>query len=150
MFIPEPWKNELLEMTETQLLSMIEGKYEPQGSLGKFCQQCLETRMDNLEIIEDLQHILNKHGSGIDNEIDFDQFLSVKKYHEVNTMSKCVDSLSKGNNIETIVDIGSGKAYLTALLTLYYNYNCLAIDGQQINTEKAGEMINKMKVNINE
>lgn len=75
-----------------------------------------------------------------------DQFMSPKKMHEVEVMSKVVALLSQAANVTHIVDIGSGKGYLSSVLALYYKLNVLGLDSSQVNTHGAQARTEKLEV----
>jgi len=80
-------------------------------------------------------------GGGVEEEVSIVQFLDrimpEKKMHEVCQMSKFVSSLSSAHQVQSLVDIGSGKGYLSQVLTAWYKIPVLAMDCQEINTKGA-------------
>jgi len=68
----------------------------------------------------------------------FDTFMSEKKMHEVLKMSQCVTELCTSHNVKCLVDVGSGKAYLSQVLAAMQQDSCLlAIDSQSGNSKGA-------------
>jgi len=67
----------------------------------------------------------------------FDKIMPVKKTHEVERMSVVVNNLCINNDTNFLVDLGSGKAYLSQVMCMAYNKNVLAIDSEEINTRGA-------------
>jgi hypothetical protein len=68
----------------------------------------------------------------------FDHVMSEKKMHEVLLLSDVVSQLAKNQNVTSIIDVGSGKAYLTQFLGAMQNQLCiLAIDASSGNLKGA-------------
>ena len=78
-----------------------------------------------------------------------DRFMKEKKTHEVDEMSYLIARLCKYLSIENVVDVGSGKGYLSAQLSYLYDLNVIAIDSSKENVENTLERINKMKKQTN-
>lgn len=90
-------------------------------------------------------------------DLEFDTFMSSKKMHEVIKFSEIIACSCAGvdvaknrdvNNskekIDNIVDVGSGKGYLSSFLALYYDLKVLAIDASEINTEGCAKRTAKL------
>lgn len=76
------------------------------------------------------------------------RFMNAKKAYEVDEMSKFVAKLCKKLDIHTIVDIGSGKAYLSAQLSsaVFENlFNVIAIDSSESNVDSSIKRLSMMK-----
>ena len=76
------------------------------------------------------------------------RFMNPKKVYEVDEMSKFVSKLCKKLGIHTIVDIGSGKAYLSAQLSsaVFENlFNVIAIDSSANYVESSVKRLSLMK-----
>jgi len=70
--------------------------------------------------------------------LDFwDKIMSEKKTHEVCQMTKFVSKKVKEKDIGCLVDLGSGKAYLSQVLATMHNIPVLAIDSKEGNTKGA-------------
>ena len=68
----------------------------------------------------------------------FDRIMSEKKMHEVLMMSENVSKLCQVENVSSLVDVGSGKAYLSQVLAAMQKHlNVLAIDSQSGNLKGA-------------
>ncbi|XP_078075911.1 putative methyltransferase-like protein 25 isoform X2 [Mustelus asterias] len=72
-------------------------------------------------------------------------FMSSKKSHEVEVMSKVVASFAKYCNIQQVIDIGSGKGYLSSYLSMQYGLTVYGIDSSSTNTSGANERNRKLK-----
>ena len=68
----------------------------------------------------------------------FDHFMSQKKMHEVLMMSELLSALCEHAKVTNLVDVGSGKAYLSQVLAaMRRNLQILAIDSQKGNLQGA-------------
>ena len=77
----------------------------------------------------------------------FDTFMSEKKMHEVLKMSQCVTELCSAHNVKCLVDVGSGKAYLSQVLAALQQNSCLlAIDSQSGNSKGAQKRSKNLEV----
>ncbi|XP_071137332.1 probable methyltransferase-like protein 25 isoform X1 [Mytilus edulis] len=64
-------------------------------------------------------------------------FMTPKKCHEVNIMSDVCSFISKNAGIDVVVDMGSGKGYLSTQLVYQHNLCVVAVDAQTVNTHGA-------------
>jgi len=91
------------------------------------------------------QHSLESLGLVTDIQCDedpgllefWDKIMSEKKTHEVCEMSKFVMRYVQKYSIDCLVDLGSGKAYLSQVLSTMHNTPVLAIDSKEGNTKGA-------------
>ncbi|NXS01257.1 MET25 protein, partial [Oxylabes madagascariensis] len=74
-----------------------------------------------------------------------DEFMNNKKSHEVQIMSELVDSIANYFGIKQVIDIGSGKGYLSSFLSMQYNLKVYGIDSSSSNTNGAHERNKKLK-----
>ncbi|KAB1269832.1 Methyltransferase-like protein 25 [Camelus dromedarius] len=74
-----------------------------------------------------------------------DEFMNLKKSHEVQAMSELISSIADYCGIKQIIDLGSGKGYLSSFLSLKYNLNVYGIDSSNTNTHGAEERNKKLK-----
>ncbi|NWJ06403.1 MET25 protein, partial [Crypturellus undulatus] len=79
------------------------------------------------------------------NDIKTDEFMNNKKSHEVQVMSELVDSIASYCGIKQVIDIGSGKGYLSSFLSMHYNLKVYGIDSSNTNTQGAHERNRKLK-----
>ncbi|XP_061495631.1 probable methyltransferase-like protein 25 [Rhineura floridana] len=80
-----------------------------------------------------------------DVEIKTDDFMNNKKSHEVQLMSELVDGIAKYCGLNQVIDLGSGKGYLSSFLSLQYNLKVYGIDSSNTNTHGANERNRKLK-----
>ncbi|NXA37851.1 MET25 protein, partial [Eudromia elegans] len=79
------------------------------------------------------------------NDIKTDEFMNNKKSHEVQVMSELIDSIANYYDIKQVIDIGSGKGYLSSFLSMHYNFKVYGIDSSNTNTHGAHERNRKLK-----
>ncbi|KAI4803257.1 hypothetical protein KUCAC02_006808 [Chaenocephalus aceratus] len=75
-------------------------------------------------------------------EMETDEFMNSKKSHEVQSMSEVVACLAQHCGV---IDVGSGKGYLSSFLSLQYGLHVYAIDSSSSNTHGAQERNRKLK-----
>ncbi|XP_050791431.1 probable methyltransferase-like protein 25 isoform X2 [Gopherus flavomarginatus] len=78
-------------------------------------------------------------------EIKTEKFMNDKKSHEVEMMSKLIDSIANFCGIKQVIDLGSGKGYLSSFLSMQYNLKVYGIDSSNTNTYGANERNRKLK-----
>lgn len=71
-------------------------------------------------------------------------FMSFKKSHEVEMLSKITSAINKISNTSHIIDIGDGKGYLSSALTIHSKMKVLGIDASPINTNGAAKRVAKL------
>lgn len=99
--------------------------------------------------LNDVHNLLQSWGyEPIHKSFELKEFMAAKKMHEVEVMAELVKDLSNYASIDTIVDIGGGKGYLSSLLALAYSFNVLGIDSQSVNSEGARNRTIKFEVCI--
>ncbi|NWI85664.1 MET25 protein, partial [Pitta sordida] len=74
-----------------------------------------------------------------------DEFMNSKKSHEVQVMSELVDNIANYCGIKQVIDVGSGKGYLSSFLSMQYNLKVYGIDSSNSNTNGAHERNRKLK-----
>jgi hypothetical protein len=87
-------------------------------------------------------------------ELTFDVIMSAKKMHEVEIMSDLIAKLAlavgvreqDSEKMQYLVDVGSGKGYLSSFLTLLHQFRVLAIDSSSLNTSGCEKRSAKLEV----
>uniref|UniRef100_A0A8C7YV76 Methyltransferase like 25 n=1 Tax=Oryzias sinensis TaxID=183150 RepID=A0A8C7YV76_9TELE len=74
-----------------------------------------------------------------------DEFMNSKKSHEVQSMSEVVAGLARHSGVKQVIDVGSGKGYLSSFLSLQYGLQVYGIDSSSTNTHGAQERNRKLK-----
>ncbi|XP_004675901.1 PREDICTED: methyltransferase-like protein 25 [Condylura cristata] len=80
-----------------------------------------------------------------DKNVKPDEFMNTKKSHEVHAMSELVSSIADYCGIKQVIDVGSGKGYLSSFLSLKYGLKVYGIDSSNTNTHGAEERNRKLK-----
>lgn len=80
-----------------------------------------------------------------DGNVKPDEFMNLKKSHEVQAMSELISSIADYFGIKQVIDLGSGKGYLSSFLSLKYGLNVYGIDSSNANTHGAEERNRKLK-----
>ncbi|NWH86794.1 MET25 protein, partial [Aegithalos caudatus] len=103
--------------------------------------------LSNLGVSTPLEDVLEalKGDSEGTTGIKPDEFMNNKKSHEVQVMSELVDSIANYCGIKQVIDIGSGKGYLSSFLSMQYNLKVYGIDSSSSNTNGAHERNKKLK-----
>ncbi|KAJ7400465.1 methyltransferase-like protein 25 isoform X1 [Pitangus sulphuratus] len=103
--------------------------------------------LSNLGVCTPLEDVLEalKGSSQGASGIKLDEFMNNKKSHEVQVMSELVDSIANYCGIKQVIDIGSGKGYLSSFLSMQYNLKVYGIDSSNSNTNGAHERNRKLK-----
>ncbi|XP_049422199.1 methyltransferase-like protein 25 [Epinephelus fuscoguttatus] len=78
-------------------------------------------------------------------ELQTDEFMNSKKSHEVSSMSEVVACLAQRCGVKQVIDVGSGKGYLSSFLSLQYGLQVYGIDSSSTNTHGAHERNRKLK-----
>ncbi|XP_017837003.1 methyltransferase-like protein 25 [Drosophila busckii] len=98
----------------------------------------LQAHPELLTTVEQLEELL---AAKRQSELSIKEFMSAKKYHEVERTAALVNKLVHGTAIEPsasyIVDAGDGKGYLSSRLSIQYELRVLGIDANASNTENA-------------
>ncbi|NXP46394.1 MET25 protein, partial [Heliornis fulica] len=94
--------------------------------------------------LEDILEALTGDNQGTA-DIRTDEFMNTKKSHEVQVMSDLVNKIANYCGIKQVIDIGSGKGYLSSFLSMQYNLKVYGIDSSNSNTNGAHERNRKLK-----
>ncbi|NXU82773.1 MET25 protein, partial [Xiphorhynchus elegans] len=103
--------------------------------------------LSNLGVCTPLEDVLEalKGNSQEATGIKPDEFMNNKKSHEVQVMSELVDNIANYCGVKQVIDIGSGKGYLSSFLSMQYNLKVYGIDSSNSNTSGAHERNRKLK-----
>ncbi|XP_061662594.1 methyltransferase-like protein 25 isoform X2 [Syngnathoides biaculeatus] len=94
---------------------------------------------------DELVESLRRDPSELGVELEADEFMNSKKSHEVQSMAEVVDCLAKRCGVKQVVDVGSGKGYLSSFLSLQHGLRVFGIDSSSANTHGAQERNRKLK-----
>ncbi|XP_042524241.1 methyltransferase-like protein 25 [Dipodomys spectabilis] len=73
------------------------------------------------------------------------EFMNMKKSHEVHAMSELIFSITDYYGIKQVIDLGSGKGYLSSFLALKYGLKVYGVDSSNTNTHGAKKRNRKLK-----
>ncbi|XP_074554444.1 putative methyltransferase-like protein 25 [Halichoeres trimaculatus] len=94
---------------------------------------------------DELLQALGGNGEKKGAELEPDEFMNLKKSHEVQSMSEVVACLAQHCGVKQVIDVGSGKGYLSSFLSLQYGLQVYGIDSSNTNTHGAKERNRKLK-----
>ncbi|KAG8439526.1 hypothetical protein GDO86_005649 [Hymenochirus boettgeri] len=96
--------------------------------------------------VEDLLEALSIHkAGGLEKEMKINQFMNIKKSHEVLIMSQLVESIARKCGVKQVIDLGAGKGYLSSYLSMRYDLEVYGIDSSDSNTDGANKRNRKLK-----
>uniref|UniRef100_A0A8C3WNU8 Methyltransferase like 25 n=1 Tax=Catagonus wagneri TaxID=51154 RepID=A0A8C3WNU8_9CETA len=105
--------------------------------------------VQNLGICTPLEQLLvalrGNQKQRTDKNVKPDEFMNLKKSHEVQAMSELISSVADYCGVKQIIDLGSGKGYLSSFLSLKYGLKVYGIDSSNTNTHGAEERNRKLK-----
>ncbi|XP_035533855.1 methyltransferase-like protein 25 [Morone saxatilis] len=94
---------------------------------------------------DELLQALREKGEDTGAALEPDEFMNSKKSHEVQSMSEVVACLAQRCGVKQVIDVGSGKGYLSSFLSLQYGLRVYGIDSSSTNTHGAQERNRKLK-----
>src|SRR5690606_12068871 len=130
--IPSDWRSALEKLDERQLLEMVyHGKIFSHfpSNLRSFVKTCHSLYLKGTISKE------KKVTSPLDGEIT--RGMNEKKKYECEKLAELISQIAKQNQCTSIVDIGSGKGYLSQLLAHKYELSVIGIDNNKIATHQA-------------
>jgi len=153
---------ELIKMSEQELQGLpqlfiresktlaIDGSKYP--NVMRFGEELAGHTLDVLGVSVSRTDFLEKHLGCKDDGQDllrfFDRFMSDKKMHEVVFMSNVVLELASKYQTETLLDLGSGKAYLSQVVAAQAqqpDMKVLAVDSSSTNSNSATKRSQKLE-----
>uniref|UniRef100_A0A672HGN0 Methyltransferase like 25 n=1 Tax=Salarias fasciatus TaxID=181472 RepID=A0A672HGN0_SALFA len=100
------------------------------------------------QLLQDLQRTRSDSGAlpaQKDAALEPSEFMNSKKSHEVQSMSEVVARLAQFCGVRQVIDVGSGKGYLSSFLSLQHSLQVYGIDSSSTNTLGAQERNRKLK-----
>uniref|UniRef100_A0A3B4ERR9 Methyltransferase like 25 n=1 Tax=Pundamilia nyererei TaxID=303518 RepID=A0A3B4ERR9_9CICH len=97
--------------------------------------------MSRENLLQDLRDMKSESVAAFES----DEFMTSKKSHEVQSMSEVVACLAQHCGVNQVIDVGSGKGYLSSFLSLQYALRVYGIDSSSTNTHGAQERNRKLK-----
>ena len=143
-------KENLNQLTESEICSLPEKIFgsvnvsiSNKKSLGHLMNELRQHTLESLGVVQCKEELLSqlqsyKSPESVTSLKHFDRFMSEKKMHEVVVMNEVISYLCTDKSVETLIDLGSGKAYLSQVLSATCeNLRILAIDSSKVNSEGA-------------
>ena len=138
--LPDIIQLELLGMDDEDIAAIPTKLMTGEASdtpLGKMVAGLKRHSLEELGLVKDWDTPTDDDDYKIDTVEFLDKIMPEKKMHEVLLMSKFVSELSACHGVTSLVDMGSGKGYLSQLLSAWYRLPVLALDYQVVNTRGA-------------
>ena len=158
-------QNDLLKLNQQEIIElpgkMMQSYLKGGTPLDTLIKEMSLLTLENLKVttskeqLFDVHQTTSKEEEGIDKNLlsnhniekkdrntnilcHFDRFMSQKKMHEVLMLSETVSGICHKENVNSLVDVGSGKAYLSQVLSAMQKHLAiLAIDSQSGNLKGA-------------
>lgn len=119
--------------------------------LNEYFEKCQSLRVMNSGICltgdEMLNNIKKSNNEAVGDvescPINTKEYMCFKKSHEVDKMSEITKKICEKFNISDVLDLGSGKGYLGAYLSLCYGLNVVGVDSSESNTSGASKRAEK-------
>ncbi|CAH1799394.1 unnamed protein product [Owenia fusiformis] len=114
------------------------------SNLKSFLQTLQGLTLPRLNVLTDIEELTEYLAEDQKQDIFIRNFMSAKKSHEVELMANLCSLLASHVGTDKVIDIGSGKGYLSAQLSLMYNLHVLGIDSSTGNTHGANDRAGKL------
>ncbi|KAF2899991.1 hypothetical protein ILUMI_06184, partial [Ignelater luminosus] len=141
--VPQELKTEILKVGYEQVISiLLDNKVNfDTPKLSEYINKSRNCCLYNIKNIciskDDLNKKILEWGCNNLSSLKLEVFMTPKKSHEVETLSKVAAALSYIKKTTHVVDIGDGKGYLSSMLALHHTIPVLGIDASLINTDGA-------------
>ncbi|KAJ8315616.1 hypothetical protein KUTeg_007766 [Tegillarca granosa] len=113
--------------------------------LTSFLREAESNTLEHFNLALSLKEFYSKLSVPIDDDkIFIPHIMNMKKSHEVDVMGEVCSHLAKKYGTNLIVDMGSGKGYLSTQLALQYGLVVIGIDAMSINTDGAQKRAGKL------
>uniref|UniRef100_A0A915KDH2 Methyltransferase domain-containing protein n=1 Tax=Romanomermis culicivorax TaxID=13658 RepID=A0A915KDH2_ROMCU len=124
--IPADFICELSNLSDRQLCQLPNARpgflnESENPNLTSFLRQIQHLSLVNLISDQILDNFLQNAEDETGEKISVHHFMGVKKSHEVERMGRFINKLAEEEEISMVVDIGSGKGYLSSLLAMCFN-----------------------------
>lgn len=147
-YIPSEIRLEIDKITVNNILEVFWNENSDCKELNTFITDCRNYTLPKTpEVCFDLGKLelkLKNLGCPDLSGLQMRTFMSFKKSHEVEIMSKIASAVHKIANTSHIVDIGDGKGYLSSALTMHSKIKVLGIDASPVNTVGAAKRVATM------
>ncbi|XP_069102555.1 probable methyltransferase-like protein 25 [Argopecten irradians] len=106
------------------------------ADLESYLRTVCGTNLQSMDVLVDIEYLFSKSGL-IKDVLQVKNFMTDKKSHEVDIMTCVCSRLASSTGADVIVDMGSGKGYLSTQLALKCHKTVVGIDAQLVNTKGA-------------
>ena len=140
--VPGPLAAALLQLSPEQLLRLPAAAPDqlPAGPLRQLAEQLGRHRLAGCGALSPPPPVASA-------ALPFmDQFFSDKKLHEVDRLAATVAHLAAADGINQVVDLGSGKGYLSSMLALHHGLDVIAVEANEVHNHGAKKVNANIKV----
>ncbi|XP_011404464.1 PREDICTED: methyltransferase-like protein 25 [Amphimedon queenslandica] len=145
--IPEGWKKDLLSLSQDDYFLYPKAHTESRSSTSSISLGDFLLSIQSLKLLSSDQSQEAPPPAPPPDPSCVGQYgMSMKKVHEVNRMSEYLESvLIRPLNIKQMIDIGSGKGYLSETLSFSHQLKVVGIESQPVTTLGALERCRKVE-----
>lgn len=148
---PRNWRDQLREMTMEELRSIPVVSdailRRTKGDLQYFLRQSKELRLQGSPFCTQTYVQLSDDPHTEAEQTSLQCFyIKKKKHHEVEKMAPFISELARECGAEQVLDLGSGKGYLSEELALQHKLVVAGVDGSQSHTEEAKKRVEKLHI----
>lgn len=148
---------ELAQMSDEDIVylpercSKIQEDFNPDSasSLDKLLHSLSVQSLDNLGVVTSRDDACSKFQECASAALSlqhFDRIASDKKMHEVVVMSDVISRLATTLSVDSVIDLGSGKGYLSHVFAATHkNVKVVAVEGSDVNSEGAKKRKEKLE-----
>ncbi|XP_074612813.1 putative methyltransferase-like protein 25 [Acropora palmata] len=144
--LPLKMREDLELLSREELASLptaFEGESEILRKCGESLKQFLTEASQNQ--LKSFSWLKGKQGFLSHDKVHFvSHIMNPKKSYEVEVMSDVINTLATQFHVRQILDLGSGKGYLSQNLALQYGLKVIGVDSSQGNTENANKRNEKL------
>lgn len=143
--LPKDWIESFDKTEEKSLIpSLLENPPSWfSSSLKDFCNNCIK-----FKISRDVSETTKERSLQIPNALLQMKGMNQKKIHEVSLLAGEINNICKELNIQKVVDVGAGSAYLSHLLYMKCNINSIGIEGNPSHTQGALQRFEQLKKSV--
>jgi hypothetical protein len=128
--LPHEWQLLASQMTIQDLIQMVKYGTTIHSSLQSFVQKAKSFYLKSKSIVSHEMEQQELHGEIL-------RGMNQKKQYEVELLAKIIAKYAKNYNCDSVLDIGSGKGYLSHVLAYEYELSVLAIDNNEMVVHKS-------------
>ncbi|XP_061173061.1 probable methyltransferase-like protein 25 [Saccostrea echinata] len=107
------------------------------GNLYSFLHDAQKHSLQKLGILSQIKNLFEDVNDMNQNSVFISTFMNQKKTHEVEVMGDLCFKLTQEYDTKVVMDLGSGKGYLSTHLAFQHKLCVIGVDAQNINTKGA-------------